>query len=192
MLRHIGKDASGWAGLVANGPIVEVTLSHALPALAESKIAAPIGAAVVRVMVDTGARFTCVEDRITNSLGLKPIRYRPIRGVSQETQMCPVYRMSLTIGMADPRGTARQVTWTSEVVGVPSPPSPAEHVGLLGRDFLRHVRLVYEGAEGTFQLQSKDDTATKSRSIDASSDKKKSKAKTRSKIAKKSKKKSRK
>ena len=42
--------------------------------------------------------------------------------------------------------------FTTDVVGMPSPPHPNEHVGLLGRDFLRYFRFVYDGPSGTYEI----------------------------------------
>ena len=47
------------------------------------------------------------------------------------------------------------MTFSSDVVAMPSPPTDTArrpHVGLIGRDFLRHIRLVYDGPSGSFEL----------------------------------------
>ena len=49
----------------------------------------------------------------------------------------------------DKSGAAILVT---NVAGVPSPSIPEKHVGLLGRDFLQYVRLVYDGPKGEFDI----------------------------------------
>lgn len=82
-----------------------------------------------------------------------PIRYTQIIGVSGRSDDCPVYRMSIAIGMGED-GTAavHQGMFVADIAGVPSPPVKLTHVGLLGRDFLSNVRLLYDGPEREFHL----------------------------------------
>lgn len=40
------------------------------------------------------------------------------------------------------------MTFTSEMVGMSTPPTPRPFNGLLGRDFLRFVHLAYDGPAG--------------------------------------------
>jgi hypothetical protein len=74
-------------------------------------------------------------------------------GVSQKSEMCPVYMMSITLGMSD-GAVPVPVTFAAEVIGMPSPPVPQQHVGLLGRDFLSHFRFTYDGPSGSFEIDS--------------------------------------
>ncbi len=105
------------------------------------------------LMVDTGAQCTCIEDAVAKGLGLIPIRFAQMMGVSGKAEEYPVYRMSITIGMSeDGTGAPGQAVFSADVVGTPSPPKPLTHVGLLGRDFLQHVKLVYDGPAGAFDL----------------------------------------
>jgi len=103
------------------------------------------------MMIDTGAQSTIVEKQIATQLGLKPIRFAPMIGVSQKPELCPVYLMSITI-LVSGDGMEGSVTFNNEVVGMSSPVRPQPHVGLLGRDFLSHMTLVYEGPKGSFEL----------------------------------------
>jgi hypothetical protein len=62
-----------------------------------------------------------------------------------------VYLMTLKIGVQDDRGAAH-VNFDAEVIGMNTPPIPRQYVGLLGRDFLRVVHLVYNGPKGRVEL----------------------------------------
>lgn len=102
-------------------------------------------------MIDTGAQKTVVEKKLAEQLGLVPIRFQPMVGVSQKPELCPVYLMSVSIGMSDGTNTGF-AAFETEVIGMASPPRPQGHQGLLGRDFLRHMRFVYNGPTGTFEV----------------------------------------
>ena len=161
MLRHVGKVRPAPGGMVNVGPIVDVTLSPCPVAqndIIQSGMQVPYLPS--KMMVDTGAQISCIEDQILSGpLGLKPIRFMPLTGVSGKAEMRPVYRMAIAIMMADSSGTNQgPAIFTADVVGVPSPETPQVHKGLLGRDFLMHVRFVYEGQKGEFQII---DTRTK-------------------------------
>jgi hypothetical protein len=74
-------------------------------------------------------------------------------GVSYKPEDYPVYRMSVTIGMSeDGRTGGFQATFITNVVGTPSPKDPLGYAGLLGRDFLRFVRLTYDGPKAEYEL----------------------------------------
>ncbi len=58
----------------------------------------------------------------------------------------------MQIGMQDTQGKTAVVTFESDMAGIPSAPSQSPHQGLIGRDFLGHLKLVYDGPKGTFAL----------------------------------------
>jgi hypothetical protein len=152
--RHIGfVNPVPW-GLVQQGPLVQVTLG--LHPDDFQRVVAEGGTPKSfqhALMVDTGAQATSVENKIPEALGLVPIRFARMMGVSGKPEDYPVYRMSVGIGMGDDRtGTVLPAVFVADVVGTPSPPAPLSHVGLLGRDFLRHVQLLYDGPKGRFEL----------------------------------------
>jgi hypothetical protein len=108
------------------------------------------------MMVDTGATCTLISDALADQLGVRPLRYRSIVGVSGVPEDRPVYRMAIGILMAPQRGEPAIATFEADVVGMPEASPGAQHQGLLGRDFLQFMRLVYDGPTGTFELQSRD------------------------------------
>lgn len=147
MLKHIGRSQPVPVGLVKSGPLMNVRLSYhpaAEPALPQAPVPA-------RMMIDTGAERTLVEKRIAEQLGLAPIRFDDIIGVSQKAEPHPVYLMSVSFTVADERRKAG-VMFAAEIVGMKSPPTPQPHVGLLGRDFLMRMRFNYDGPQGCFEL----------------------------------------
>ncbi|MGH9399497.1 MAG: hypothetical protein ACRD00_03950 [Thermoanaerobaculia bacterium] len=141
-------------GLAAHGPLIEVTLGpHPADAEAISKSGGNPRSMERRLLVDTGASRTCIEDRVAQELGLIPIRFDPFFGVSGKPAEYPVYRMSIVVAMKENEtGPSHQAVFLADVIGMPAPPHLTSHVGLLGRDFLQHVRLVYDGPRGRFEI----------------------------------------
>ena len=140
--------------MVFQGPIVKVVLAPHPDDAAATVAAGGIPKTLVHnLMVDTGAQSTCVEDKIAQALGLVPVRYAEMMGVSGKPENYPVYRMAIVIGMSeDGTGAGHQANFVADVVGTPSPPVPLTHVGLIGRDFLKYMKLVYDGPKGTFDI----------------------------------------
>lgn len=144
--------------LVAQGPLVQVAL---LPP-PDVRAADPNAAAdplVVKLMVDTGAQKTVVDNDLLESLSLVPLRFEHMIGVSQKADLCPVYRLTVVLGVGEhktvpprPDELTAQVEFTTDVVGMPSPSIQFDHVGLLGRDFLAHVKFIYDGQSGRFDI----------------------------------------
>lgn len=150
-LWHEGECPPPPWGLVRAGPLVEVTIGHPDDYLyvdAEP----PQSFATRKMMIDTGAAFTLIEEDLPAAQNLRPIRFREVIGVDQRAAMRPVFRMSLGLEVGDDRGHHTVVTFREDVVGMPPPETPEEYVGLLGRDFLRHFRFVYDGPTARFQL----------------------------------------
>jgi hypothetical protein len=107
------------------------------------------------MMLDTGAQITIVEDAVPKFLNLEPIRFQAIAGVTDDLD-CPVYRLEIAIGSQDhddPRGAIAEIRFSADVVAIPPVAELARaHVGLLGRDFLQHVRFEYDGPRGVYRI----------------------------------------
>jgi hypothetical protein len=139
-----GNGAVSRDALVFVGPIASVTLSR--PVLKPEDVL-QASSIQIKMLVDTGASKTVVDRGIAESLGLEPIRFEPMIGISHVPEECPIFFLSVAIGFADgPRTTS--MTFTSEMVGMSTPPTPRPFNGLLGRDFLQFVRLAYDGPAG--------------------------------------------
>lgn len=153
-LRYIGRPNLPPDRLVAIGPLVDVVLMPSPEAIENIKSTGAKPPIVsTKLMIDTGAEHTLVEDELIKSLGIKKHNHVSMTGVSQTSDMWPVYLMSIGLMLEDDNKRKEKVVFLDEVVGKPSPASRDEHYGLLGRDFLRHFRFVYDGLAGTFELQ---------------------------------------
>jgi len=142
------------AGLAIHGPIANVILSRPdhLTAKDESNGEQPqqpdqSAQIQVRMLVDTGATKTVIDRGIAESLGLEPIRYEEMIGVSHVPEDCPVYLLCVSLPLSD--GAKKTLfRFTAEMVGMSTPPTSRPFNGLLGRDFLSHLQLDYRGKEG--------------------------------------------
>jgi hypothetical protein len=140
-------------GLINLGPLIPVTLTPTEEiAKALIKSGVQIHPVKADLMLDTGAQSTVIEDSLAQSLGLRPLRFRSIIGVSQKPEMHPVYRMQISIVMKDSFGHSGVGKFVADVCGMPSPPQPTKHRGLLGRDFLRYFRFSYDGTAGSYEI----------------------------------------
>jgi hypothetical protein len=138
--------APGPYGLAQHGPVVVVRIAPH-PALGLS-----IPPVDVKMMVDTGADMTCVHSDIPKAMGLTPVRYRPIVGVSGKPEQYPVYLMGVTISMSEePSTPLTHITFQSQIVGMPAMHKSSVQ-GLLGRDFLHGFQFIYDGPTGLFEI----------------------------------------
>lgn len=137
--------------LVAQGPLVDVLFT---PHPADVELLAQEGTAWQpishRMMIDTGAALTIVEDPVPQFLQLEPMRFQAIAGVTGDLD-CPVYRLQINIRSSS--HDDRRIQFAADIVAIPPVPELARpHVGLLGRDFLQLVRFEYDGPSGVYQL----------------------------------------
>jgi hypothetical protein len=144
------------SGLIEQGPLVEVSFT---PHPVDIELLAKEGTAWEpirhRMLVDTGAEVTIVEDAVPKFLHLEPIRFQAIAGVTGDLD-CPVYRLEITIRSNDhdeAHNEAGNVRFSADIVAVP-PVAELQrpHVGLLGRDFLQYVRFEYDGPAGVYRI----------------------------------------
>jgi predicted aspartyl protease len=136
--------------LLKNGPLVEVNLL-AHPTVRATRPKTTSLAAIF--LLDTGAQHTFVEHRLAESLGLEPLRYVPVVGVSQQSDLCPVYLMTIRMAVQDHQGRdVESVDFNGTVIGLESSKGQVAHQGLLGRDFLRDLRVIYDGRRGIVEL----------------------------------------
>lgn len=148
---HLGRSTR--LELIDRGPLVEVALMPA-PAI-RSQPGFAMQPFVTKLMIDTGAQKTVIENSIALALGLVPLRWIPMVGVSQKEDLCPLYLMSIAIACADHRAKKPapiNAEFTAEVIGGPDGPIRHDHSGLLGRDFLANFRLTYDGPSGTYEV----------------------------------------
>ena len=147
-----GRRVPDPTALERHGPLVSVIVT---PSAAVMKVLAESGKtaaqARVHLLIDTGAELTSIHDDVIQTLGVQPVRMQSIGGVSGKPEDYPVYRLMLHIGVTDgTRSTSLAVA--ADVVGMPPSSTHPDMRGLIGRDFLRHFRLVYDGPSGGFEL----------------------------------------
>ncbi len=151
-MKHV-FDGNGPDVLVGVGPLVTVTLMPTPEVRDQFIQSGTLIEPIERFLVDTGADRTLVEDRVAQGMGLTPIRYTPIVGVSQQPELCPVYLMVLRLFAQDDSGARKLfMDSRSEIVGMRSPTIPRQYVGLIGRDFLRNLHMVYNGPKGRVEF----------------------------------------
>jgi len=149
--------------MIGAGPLVLATWS--IPAALASALTAagrPIPPPVSGAMVlDTGATFTSISSEAAADLGLQAIRVAKTHGAGGVHENF-VYEATIQIAIRDALGNQTVVGNQMQVMGIPdlgkSLPGlqfgdqPIKVIGLLGRDFLRHATLVYDGARGHFRV----------------------------------------
>lgn len=151
-MKHTALSLPVPQGLVRTGPLVEVQLSpHQSIAAILQKQGKPVPGLTTKMMVDTGAHSTLVSQALVSKLGVQPIRFTPVTGVSGKPENYPVYPLSLAIKFGS-GGTGALLSFNADVIGMPSMLG-GETGGLLGRDFLLHFELFYDGPNGFIELR---------------------------------------
>ena len=122
---------------------------------------------VGHVLVDTGARKTGIAQHTAETLGLTSIGTASSFG-AHGAQESLRYRANFTLRIVDPTsGKALEVTFEDhEVLGIPKMKESFDQfglrdqtgnllnvIGILGREFLRHARLVYDGPRGIVEFE---------------------------------------
>ncbi len=156
----------GADGLARSGPIVVATWS--VPT-ALAKILAQSGHAVPKpivghMLVDTGASKTCIADDVAAELGLKPVgrgNSFGAHGVGSVDRYFAHFRFSMVNQQTSEVVVVDRETLVDAVpklrdaydlLGVAQNGFPVRLIGLLGRDFLRHTKLIYDGGSGSFSM----------------------------------------
>lgn len=109
----------------------------------------------IRLMVDTGAQRTFIAKDRLRELGLVPVRFEEFVGLNGQPEEYPVYLARFEFGISDkPMGHAQGViAFDVEAVGMPTLVPECGHQGLIGRDVLSQLRLVYDGPKGAYFLE---------------------------------------
>lgn len=116
------------------------------------------------VLVDTGATKTSIDLEVAKQLGLKQIGFEYTYGAGGLHQL-PVFEAHCAVSMEDGVGNTTVVQSDLMVAGIPDLQtsaakrglsrngSPCPLVGLLGRDFLRHTTMTYDGPKGRVEIR---------------------------------------
>ncbi len=150
-------------GLVQAGPFVRGRWS--VPgALAEAMrqkghaVSAPIDG---WLLVDTGAKSTCIALDAATELGLKPTTLVQVAGAAGISNQ-PLFLAALQVDLGDDGvgvSTTRPVVGIpalnepSEAIGLQIAGAPARVVGILGRDFLALGTMIYDGQKGEVEIR---------------------------------------
>ena len=108
------------------------------------------GLVQVRMMADTGAEMSLIDESFAKALGLRWINDQMIVGVSQKPELHRVYAATLHMPIEEPVPRIVQIQIT--VAGMRENVGRAKFDGLLGRRFLNVFDLLYLGPQDTFSL----------------------------------------
>lgn len=126
---------------------------HVPPVIAQVLISRgdPVPAPVTGLaLVDTGATFTCVHERVLQQLGLNPVGV-----VTSGTAGGPVQQSQYPVRLLSPdQGwTFDLITTAVDLRGQQVPVQPPQDlIALIGRDLLRNCVLVWNGPAGFWTL----------------------------------------
>ncbi len=117
------------------------------------------------MLIDTGATKTCMALDVAQELGLQAIRIEKSYG-AHGLQENEVFHARLQVGFAGPAGNRLDVWAERDAIGVKDLGNfmaslqlthgddfPNRLIGLLGRDWLMHGTLLYEGSKGRFEFK---------------------------------------
>jgi len=150
---YVHRCCASEGGLLQDGPLVEARLSP--PRIQSEQLSAKgmkAPSVAAKLMIDTGAAKTAVDNALAAKLNLVPIRYEQVVGVSQESQECPVYLLVLRLNVTQD-GKRMEYSRPTEALGIPSPRQGEPYNGFIGRDFLAFWRLTYDGPSGAVEIQ---------------------------------------
>lgn len=138
--------ASGADQLVSYGPTLLVNIGFD-PAYDSTRGVSPVaGVTGINALVDTGATESCIDSMLAAQLNLPVVDRRFIAGVHG--------RQEINIHLAQVYVPALNFTLYGAFAGVHLAAGGQPHQALIGRTFLRHYTMVYEGKTGTVRLSS--------------------------------------
>jgi predicted aspartyl protease len=128
--------------LVAHGPTLLVDIgfdqnyvSGTKPQLAATKLWA---------LVDTGATECCIDSDLAQKLNLPIVDRRQIGGISG--------RKEVSVYLAHVHVETLNFTMYGQFAGVDLIAGGQRHYALIGRTFLKHFKMVYDGTTGDVEL----------------------------------------
>ncbi len=134
--------------LEREGPIISVVIKPPFSLTEQIKASGqPIPTTRLRAIIDTGAQSSSVSHTELQSIGLFPRNIKTLIGTAGQKE-CAFYDIGLEIAFGK---TAGEVSFELEVAGL-----DLDLFGvyvLIGRDILRHCKLIYNGASGEYELE---------------------------------------
>lgn len=110
------------------------------------------------ILLDTGATKTCISEHAAIELGLKPTGMANTAGVAGVSQV-PAYTVRLDLPDFA-ISSEREMIAVKDMKHV-SVSGGKRLIGLLGRDFLKHAELIYDGDKGEIKIKVKRETLKK-------------------------------
>lgn len=139
-----------WYVLQHLGPLIGVSIElHPAEVQALRGAGRAIPAPVVgTALVDTGASVTLIDEHVFHALKPTVHAYTDFKGYRDEAPIpSPVFHARLTFpGSALP-------PWEHTMSAAPLARKSSQQIVLLGRDFLREYRFVYDGQQGVITLE---------------------------------------
>jgi hypothetical protein len=133
------------------GPIIDVTIWLSIPrrhALSLAGLPAP-SPMIARLLIDTGASMTSLDDRFFQGLGLQPTGSVAMHTPSTGSTAVSVFTYDVEMSFAGYTGSNYSFP-TMGVVGCDF--SGQTFDGLFGRDALNYSRLIFSGPDETWML----------------------------------------
>jgi hypothetical protein len=141
--------ASSPEALARDGPLVAAAFR---PDPDVGRAGTRIPAVSVSMMLDTGAARSLVDDRVPRRLGIVPHGYEYVVGVTGAVEWRPVYPMVMELEFSDHAGRVYTTEYREDIIGMKPKAHDAHGCGLIGRDFLEGLELMYDGVAGRFAL----------------------------------------
>lgn len=130
--------------LINFGPTVLVDIGFDSSWRPNASIAPTLAAEKLWALIDTGATTSCIDQMLAASLGLPIVDLQPIAG-SNGKHIVNMYLAQIHV-------PALGFTQHGMFAGVDLQGGGQTHRALIGRTFLRHFELHYEGHSGTVRL----------------------------------------
>lgn len=139
--------ATGGALLTYYGPTLSVDIGFDPAYNANVPWAVPTGGITgIRALVDTGAGESCIDSTLASQLNLPIVDRRPVAGAhgSQDVNM----------HLAQVHVPSLNFTIYGAFAGVHLQAGGQPHQALIGRTFLKHYKMIYNGSTGLVTLES--------------------------------------
>lgn len=137
--------ATGAQLLVSRGPTLLVDIGFDPGYNPDTPNILPVpGITSVEALVDTGANISCIDNLLASQLNLPIVDRQPIGGVGGR-HIANVYLAQLHV---------RSLNFTvyGQFIGIDLQAGGQRHSALIGRTFLAHYTMTYEGRTGTVIL----------------------------------------
>jgi hypothetical protein len=142
----VAGGAKGSDILVDQGPTILVDIGFDPAYVATAAVKPVSGIQDVRALVDSGAYESCIDSLLATQLGLPVIDRKPIAGALGAGEV--------NIHLAQIHVPSLGVTVYGKFAGVHLAAGGQAHQALIGRTFLKHFTMVYEGRTGKVKITS--------------------------------------